>query len=85
MRVIVTGGTGPIGRALVDSLASDLHEVIVLSRSPDRAPGVSSAVRVIGWDARSADGWGHLADGAGAIVNLAGESIAGLWTRQRKQ
>jgi hypothetical protein len=31
----------------------------------------------VGWDARTPEGWGHLADGARAIVNLAGASIAG--------
>jgi FlaA1/EpsC-like NDP-sugar epimerase len=33
MRVIITGGTGLIGRLLSSSLTRDRHEVIVLSRS----------------------------------------------------
>ncbi len=34
----------------------------------------------------TADGWGQLADGAGAIVNLAGEGIAdGRWSEERKK
>jgi hypothetical protein len=43
------------------------------------------------WDARTAEGWGHLADGADAIVNLAGASMAGegffptRWTDQRQR
>ena len=85
MRVIVTGGTDLIGSALVASLAADQHEVIVLSRSPDRAPALPSGVQVVGWDARTASGWGHLADGVDGIVNLAGASIAGLWTSERRR
>ena len=85
MRVIVTGGTGLIGGALVASLAADQHEVIVLSRSPDRARDLPAGVQVAGWDARTARGWGHLADGADGIVNLAGATIAGLWTSKRKR
>ena len=77
MRVLITGGTGLIGRALSAELVSQSYEVIVLSRSPERATGLPDDVRVVGWDARTAAGWGHLADGAGAIVNLAGASIAG--------
>ncbi len=86
MRVIITGGTGLIGRALAASLAADRAEVIVLSRNPDRATGLPASVRAVRWDGRTAAGWAELADGAEAIVNLAGESIArGLWTTARKQ
>ena len=91
MRVLIAGGSGLIGRALANSLAADDHEVIVLSRSPALAQGLGPRVRVEGWDARSAAGWGELADGADAIVNLAGASIAGegflpaRWTAERKQ
>ncbi len=92
MRIIVTGGTGLIGRALAADLADDNHEVIVLSRAPERATAMPAGVRVERWDARTAEGWGDLADGADAIVNLAGESIAGKgfilsrrWTAERKR
>jgi uncharacterized protein (TIGR01777 family) len=77
MRVIITGGTGLIGRALSANLAADGHEVIVLSRSPDRASGLPSGVQAERWDGQTADGWADLADGADAIVNLAGASLAG--------
>ena len=77
MRVIITGGTGLIGRALTESLAADGHEVIILSRAPGKAATLPKGVRVERWDGRTAEGWGALADGADAIVNLAGESIGG--------
>ncbi|MBZ0290870.1 MAG: TIGR01777 family oxidoreductase [Anaerolineae bacterium] len=77
MRIIITGGTGLIGRHLANSLIKDGHEVIVLSRSPKLAEGLAQGVRVEGWDAKTAKGWGTLADGADAIVNLAGASLAG--------
>ncbi|MBN1657554.1 MAG: TIGR01777 family oxidoreductase [Anaerolineae bacterium] len=91
MRVIITGGTGQIGRDLAGSLAVDGHNVIVLTRSPESATGLAAGVRPVGWDARTAEGWGHLADGADAIVNLAGANLAGegffpsRWTEERKQ
>jgi uncharacterized protein (TIGR01777 family) len=86
MRAIITGGTGLIGRALAADLAADGHDVIVLGRSPARVTGLPQGVRAQGWDARSAKGWGNLADGADAIVNLVGESLAsGRWTAERKQ
>ncbi|HXF61291.1 MAG TPA: TIGR01777 family oxidoreductase [Caldilineaceae bacterium] len=86
MRVIITGGTGLIGRALCDSLAADGHDIIVLTRNPARPVPLPGGVQLVQWDAQSAAGWGQLADGAGAIVNLAGESLAaGRWTAERKQ
>ncbi len=85
MRTIITGGTGLIGRALAADLATDGHRVVLLSRTPERATGLPPGVRAERWDAHSAEGWGHLADGAEAVVNLAGESIAvGRCTARRK-
>jgi hypothetical protein len=90
MRYIIAGGTGLIGSALAGSLAGDGHEVVVLTRSPGSAKGLPPGVRAVHWDGRTAAGWGELADGAAAIVNLAGASIAGegllpsRWTPARK-
>jgi uncharacterized protein (TIGR01777 family) len=77
MHTIITGGTGLIGRALAESLAADGQDVILLSRTPERAMALPTGVRAERWDGRTAAGWGALADGADAIVNLAGESIGG--------
>ena len=94
MRVIITGGGGLIGTALTGSLAADGHEVIVLSRAPERVTGLPPGARAERWDGKSAEGWGSLADGADAIVNLAGENIGGTtlfeilfghWTPERKR
>ena len=85
-RVLITGGSGLIGRALSAELVGNGYEVVVLSRSPERATGLPSGVRVERWDARTAEGWGALADGAHGVVNLAGEGIsAGRWTGKRKR
>ena len=90
MRVIITGGTGLIGSALAKNLAADGHEVISLSRNPANHT-FPQGVRGVEWDSKTAVGWGHLADGADAIVNLAGAPIAGTglfpsrWTEERKR
>ena len=86
MRIVITGGTGLIGRSLAASLVADQHEVVILSRNPGQAKGLPGGVRVEHWDGRSAAGWGQWADGAGAIVNLAGAGIAdSRWSEARKQ
>ncbi len=90
MRILIAGGSGLIGRALVDLLLEEGHEITVLSRAPDRA-SLPSDVTVVKWDARSVQGWAHVVEEMDAIVNLAGESIAGggplpaRWTASRKR
>lgn len=89
MRVIVTGGTGLIGQSLVEVLMRHGYEVIVVSRDPVlaaqtfRRRGLS--VRAVGWDGRTAQGWGELIGAESALVNLAGASPAHWrWTNSYK-
>ncbi len=82
MRVLVTGGTGFIGRALVAALLRDGHEVSVLSRRP------SAARHSLGDAVMVADTFDQLLRNSApdAVVNLAGESIADRpWTAGRRQ
>ena len=87
MRIIFTGGTGFQGRHLSNHLAKAGYEVVLLSRNPDAYLGkFSSGIRIERWDGQSALGWGKLADGAEAIINLAGENMAaGRWNEKSKQ
>jgi len=84
MRVLITGGTGFLGRALAGRLQEAGYEVIVLSRRPEQAR-LPPGVQVARWEGRTATGWAHLADGAFALVNLAGESIGQRWTEATKR
>ncbi len=85
MRVIVTGGSGLIGRALVEHLAKDGHEVIVLSRNPDAVKNLPKGARAEKWDGKTTQGWDKFVDGADAIVNLAGATISERWSDAHKQ
>lgn len=84
MKIIVTGGTGFIGRALVGELTRQGHEVVVLTRKVGHP--AQSTVRFVEWDALSAGPWQAEVASADAVVNLAGEPIAeGRWTDARKR
>ena len=92
MRIVVTGGTGMIGRPLVSTLAANGHEVIVLSRSPERQrASLPSNVIVDRWDGKTLGQWSEHVDGADAVVNFAGEGIAGdnflpdRWSAEKKR
>lgn len=78
MRVVVTGGTGFLGRALLPVLQRNGHEVAVVSRDPSLAT-LPPGVRAVAWN-----GLPGVVDGAGAVVNLAGETIAQRWTGAAK-
>lgn len=79
MRVAVAGGTGFLGGTLVERLRGDGHTVTVLTRGPSGAGRVH-------WDPEAPTAeWSSTIDGSDAVINLAGESIAGgRWTAARK-
>ena len=86
MRVIVTGGTGLIGRALAVSLEARGEDVVVTSRDPSRVAGMPAGVELAAWDTESSGRLASILDGADAVVHLVGESIAaGRWTAKRKR
>ena len=60
---------------------------MALSRNPKRGgESLPPQVKIVNWDARTAEGWADLADGAYAIINLAGENIgSGRWTERKKR
>ncbi len=82
MKIVLAGATGFLGRPLVEALKSRGHELTLLTRRPRGTKGV----REVEWQPDGAAGrWAEAVDGAGCVVNLAGESIAsGRWTPARK-
>ncbi|GLH71657.1 epimerase [Geothrix limicola] len=78
-QVVVAGGTGLVGRALVKALLERGSQVTVLTRNPGRQPLPAGA---------SAHDWEDLPallEGADAVINLAGEGIADRrWSLARR-
>ncbi len=85
MKIIVTGGTGFIGRALVDQLSEQERQVVVLTRQAPHHPP-KAGVRFMEWDGASNGPWQAEVASADAVINLAGEPIADArWTSARKR
>ncbi len=79
--ILITGGTGLVGKRLIELLVQDGHQVSILSRSKNSA----SKYPVFTWDYAS----GHLEDGAfdgiDTIIHLAGAGVADeKWSAERK-
>ena len=85
MKILMTGSTGLVGAALVESLARDGHTVCRLVRPQTKAAGGTRSAFDVAWNPQTGE-LGGAAVGADAVVNLAGASIAGgRWTESRKR
>jgi uncharacterized protein (TIGR01777 family) len=79
MRVLLTGSSGLIGSALRTRLASAGHDIARLVRSD--ATGEDAYL----WDPAAGRLDGAALEGIDAVVHLAGETIAGRWTDDKKK
>lgn len=81
-KVLITGGTGLIGKRLTQMLLDKGYEVAFLSRKKTNIP----SVQVFEWDINK----GYIEEGAvdnvHFLVHLAGSNVAeGRWTEERKK
>lgn len=88
MKIFITGGTGFLGRHLIEELILDNHEVTVLTRSEKTANNVfkQGSVKVIEGDPTKPGPWQQAIDGSDAVINLCGEKILDKkWNNEVKQ
>jgi uncharacterized protein (TIGR01777 family) len=87
MRVLITGGTGFIGRAVIGALLARGDEVTAFSRRlPDRSPTGMERVVWKEWEPTRDGDWQQAIDGQNGIVHLAGEPAVGRrFTDEAKQ
>jgi uncharacterized protein len=80
MRIVVSGSTGLIGTALIESLNRRNDEVARLVR---RRP--AQGQRAIGWDPEGGTIDRAGLEGTDVVIHLAGENVFGRWTPAKKQ
>lgn len=87
MRVVLTGATGLIGRALINELQGRGDDIVALSRDADRAKqALGDRVQAHAWpDPTNAPPPEAALAGADAVVHLLGEPVAQRWTAQAKE
>ncbi len=91
MKIAVTGATGFVGVKLVEQLHALGDRLVVLARDPQRANRQFPRqffpnIEVVGYTPFEIGDWAKAISGCDAVINLAGEPIAGVrWTKQRKQ
>jgi uncharacterized protein (TIGR01777 family) len=88
MRVFITGGSGLIGRRLVERLVERGDQPVILSRKADqvrRDPSMRGRTVVQG-DPTTPGRWESELDGCDAVVNLAGQNLFDRrWNAQVKR
>lgn len=80
-RIVIAGGSGFLGHALVKEFQSHGYEIVVLTRSRKQ----SGEVQAVVWDGETVGEWAGFLNGAVAIINLAGEAITKLWNEENKK
>ncbi len=77
-KILISGGTGLVGSQLAPLLKSIGHEVYLLTRNP-------KAENHIGWSLDNREIDAEKLKNIEVVINLAGASIASLWTRKNKE
>lgn len=84
MKILITGATGLIGKALSEVLVAEGHQIVVLTRNPARATGIAGAV-AYAWQPEQERPPVAAFDGVTAVIHLAGENVAARWTPEHKR
>lgn len=85
MKILITGATGLIGRALCHALTEDGHAIVGVSRSSGKPAGLDVA-GMYQWDSQAGPPPDAALDQVDAVINLAGEPIAAKrWSDQQKK
>ena len=77
MKIVITGGNGFIGSYLQEAFIDEGHEVVVISRNPQKGQ--------VYWDAKSIGSWIESLEGVDVLINLAGKSVNCRYTEANKK
>ena len=82
MKILLAGGTGFVGKGLLEKLQSENNSIYVISRNPDAHKHLENKnIEIIPWD----DSLISKMEVADAVINLTGEPVVGKrWTSSQK-
>ena len=71
-KLILAGGTGFLGQALIAHFKNEFDSIVILSRAKGKT---LEKVRYLQWDAKTFGDWCNELEGAHTILNLCGKSV----------
>lgn len=80
-KLIIAGGSGFLGQALIAHFKTEFDSIIVLSRSSRKSDGNTHYLQ---WDAKTPGSWCAELEGAEAVINLCGKSVDCRYTEKNK-
>ncbi len=80
-KLVIAGGSGFLGDALINYFSNQFDEFIILSRSPK--PNRNN-IKYVVWDAKTLGDWSQYLEGAKCVINLTGRSINCRFTKKNK-
>ena len=83
MKMLLTGGTGFLGKNVARRLAKDGHALRILARSTSNLDGLPAGVEVVKGDVTDADSLRRAAEGCGAVVHMA--ALVKTWVPERER
>ncbi|MFN8112130.1 MAG: TIGR01777 family oxidoreductase [Solirubrobacterales bacterium] len=84
MKILVTGASGTIGKAVCDALTARGDQVVGLSRDPEKARQGNPKVLWHAWNPTRERPPEEAFDGVDGVINLVGEPINQRWTEDAK-
>ncbi|PSR54258.1 TIGR01777 family protein [Adhaeribacter arboris] len=81
-KILIAGGTGALGSAIIQRYYNTETELIVLSRT---AKPTDKNIRYVAWDAKSLGAWAQELEESTAVINLVGKSVNCRYTAKNKQ
>lgn len=85
-KIVITGATGLIGKKISETLIDRGDEVIIFTRSPEKAKQIiPGAKEYIKWNYKLPGEWKQKLECVDSVIHLAGENVMGnRWTKNHK-
>jgi len=80
-KLVIAGGSGFLGDALINYFGNKFDEYIILTRTPHKN---TTNVKFILWDAKTLGDWSEYLEGAECVINLCGKSVDCRYTDKNK-